>query len=165
MDYLIRKVKTNDEEILAYIQTESWKVAFKNIISAEVLEECTNINDAKEMYKKILGENFGHGYILEVNEKPHAIAYWDKSREEDMPGVAEIICIHSLKDNWGKGYGTKLMERVLKDIKDTGYEKVFLWVFEENHRAIKFYEAKGFDFNGKIKENFGAKEVCYERNL
>lgn len=165
MSYLVRKVKAHDEEVLAYIQTESWKVAFKNILSAEMLRKYTDINRAKEIYKELLNKNIGHGYILEVNNKLHCIAYWDKTREDDMLGYAELINIHSLQDNWAKGYGTKMMERVIKDIKEAGYKKVMLWVFEENYRARKFYEARGFCFNGKNKESFGAKEVCYEKSL
>ena len=32
----IRRVKAGDEEILAYIQTESWKEAFKEIVPADL---------------------------------------------------------------------------------------------------------------------------------
>ncbi len=35
-NYLIRKVSSGDAEVLAYIQTESWKAAFKNIISEDM---------------------------------------------------------------------------------------------------------------------------------
>lgn len=41
MEYTIERVKLGDETDLAYIQTESWKAGFKEILSAEVLERCT----------------------------------------------------------------------------------------------------------------------------
>ncbi len=31
-DYVIERAKSGDEEVLAYIQTESWKNAFKDIL-------------------------------------------------------------------------------------------------------------------------------------
>lgn len=161
----IRKVKPGDESALAYIQTESWKAAFQNILSEETLKRCTDINHATEMYKGLLEDNIGNGYILEIDAKPHCIAYWDKTRDEDMEGYAELICIHSLQDNWGKGYGTQMMERVLNEIQKAGYEKVMLWVFKDNDRARKFYEARGFFANGKTIPSMGTQEVCYERNL
>ena len=39
----IRKAVPGDEQVLAYIQTESWKVAFAGILSPEELERCTNL--------------------------------------------------------------------------------------------------------------------------
>lgn len=165
MDCLIGKAQSGDESDLAYIQTESWKAAFHNILSDEILQKTTEMNRATEMYKRSLDEGDGNGYILEVNGKPHCIAWWDKSRDKDMPEYAELICIHSLQDNWRKGYGTKMMERVLADIKAAGYIKVMLWVFVDNNRARKFYEACGFVTYGKIKSCFETLEICYEKTL
>ena len=82
-----------------------------------------------------------------------------------MPGYAELICIHSLQRNWRSGYGSRMMEAVLRDMTAAGYSKVMLWVFEENHRARRFYEANGFTASGRTKDGFGAAEVCYEKNL
>lgn len=164
-DYVIRRVCQGDERTLAHIQTESWKAAFKEILSDEDLIRCTNIDKATAMYKGLLEQNKGNGYILEVSGKPHAIAYWDKTRETDMEGFAELICIHSLQDNWGKGYGSRLMDRVLDDVYVAGYRKIMLWVFDENVRARKFYEAKGFKKSATQKEMRGAVEVMYVKEF
>lgn len=86
----IRKVRIGDENNLAYIQTESWKAAFKNIIPMDLLEKCTDINRATDMYKGLLAANKGNGYIIEVEGRPHCIAYWDAARDDDMDGYAEL---------------------------------------------------------------------------
>ena len=140
-EFYIRKVANGDEATLAYIQTESWKAAFKNIISDDLLTRCTEINQATDMYHKLLENKKGNGYILEVKGQPHCIAWWDATRESDMPKYAELICIHSLPNNWNNGYGGKMMDCILDDIKKSGYQKVMLWVFGDNHRACNFYES------------------------
>ena len=150
---------------MAYIQTESWKAAFKDITSKEILQKSTDLTRATAMYKRLLDEEIGNGYILEVDEKPHCIAWWDKSRENDMPKYAELICIHSLQSNWRKGYGAKMMDRVLENIKTAGYHKVILWVFVDNERARKFYESCGFVTYGRVKPCFETQEICYEKQL
>ena len=164
-NYLIRKVAPGDAPVLAYIQTESWKAAFKDILEEDVLKRCTNMERATQMYVGLLEAEKGNGYLLEVDGKGHCIAWWDATREEDMEGFAELICIHSLQVNWGKGYGSKMMDKVLSDIAEAGYTKVMLWVFEENHRARAFYEAKGFVKSAKSKVSLGAVEVMYEKVL
>lgn len=163
MNYTIEKVKLGDEETLAYIQTESWKAGFKDVLSADVLQKCTQIEPAISMYRELLERNIGNGYILKVTGIPHCIAWWDASRDSDMLGYAELICIHSLQNQWRNGYGSKMMDTVLRDIANAGYSKVMLWVFEDNLRAINFYKKHGFVTNGKRQEAFGVVEVMYER--
>ena len=161
----IRKVKVGDANTLAFIQTESWKSAFNRILSKEDLDKYTDVNRAITLYSKLLNDNIGNGFILTINENPHCIAYWDKTRDDEMEGDAEIICIHSLCDNWGKGYGTEMMNHILRDIKNSGFSKVMLWVFKENHRARKFYEKHGFVLTEKSKEFSNAIEVMYCKDL
>ena len=165
MTYSIKRACEGDEQTLAYIQTQSWKQAFQNILSREELERCTEIQKVTAMYKKLLENHIGNGYILTVDGHPHCIAWWDTTREKEMPGYAELICIHSLQEHWRQGYGSKMMNRVISDITQAGYPKVMLWVFEQNTRARKFYEAKGFFPNGKTKPNLVPTEICYERTL
>lgn len=165
MEYTIERVKLGDEAVLAYIQTESWKAGFKDILSADVLQKCTQIDKATAMYRRLLEQNIGNGYLLKVGGEAHCIAWWDATRENDMPGYAELICIHSLQDKWRKGYGSKMMNAVLQDISAAGFSKVMLWVFENNTRARRFYEAHGFTTSGKIKPDNKPIEICYEKNL
>ena len=162
-NYLIRKVMPGDEAVLAYIQTESWKAAFKDILTEDELVRCTNLERATGMYAGLMEAKKGNGYLLEVEGKGHCIAWWDATRENDMEGFAELICIHSLQDNWRKGYGSKMMDKVLADMSDAGYTKVMLWVFEENKRARNFYEAKGFVKSEKSKTIKGVTEVMYQK--
>lgn len=83
-----------------------------------------------------------------------------KSRFEQFHNWGEIISIYLLPNYVGKGYGKALMKSALSELKMQGYEKIFLWVLEENIRARYFYEQFGFlptdDF---INDNIGGKEL------
>ena len=159
----IRLARPGDEQTLAHIQTESWKAAFCDILPRDVMEKYTEIEFVTKIYRKLLETGKGNGYILELDGEAHGIAWWDAARAEDMPDTAELICIHSLPGNWRKGYGSKLMDRCLKDMAAAGYTRVMLWVFEENRRARAFYEAMGFAATGRSQPAFGAAEMCYEK--
>ena len=130
-----------------------------------MLDRCTNFSKAEAMYRKLLEEKKGNGYILEIDHRPHCIAWWDAATEEAMAGYAELICIHSLPENWRKGYGSAMMERVLTDVKKAGYETLVLWVFEKNTRAIRFYESFGFVPSEKKRPSLGAVEEMYCKAL
>lgn len=161
----IRRVCPGDEERLAYVQTESWKAAFREIVPAEILAKCTELEPARAMYRHLLNERFGNGYLLELDSKAHCIAWWSEARDEDMAGCAELICIHSLPENWRKGHGKAMMERLLADVKEAGYETLVLWVLEKNTSAIRFYESFGFAPSGKKRHSLGAVEEMYCKAL
>lgn len=79
--------------------------------------------------------------------------------------VGELICIHSLQNNWAKGYGSAMMEYVLAQLQQAQYESVILWVFEDNTRARKFYEKHGFELTGQKKPANGIAELMYKKRL
>ncbi len=165
MNIEIRNAQQGDEKIFAYIQTESWKQAFKNILSEDVLTKHTELSSVEAMYKRDISNPAMCLKLQIVDGKPHCISAWGRNREDSNSINAELICIHSLPDKRRQGLGTIMMEATLKDIENAGYSEVVLWCFEENTVARKFYEKIGFVRIGKIKNTFGAKEVRYILNL
>ena len=161
---LIRPVCPGDAPVLAHIQTESWRAAFSAILTPEELERFTDFGHVLRMQERLLAEGIGHGLLLTADGAPHCMAFWDKARE-DLPGYAELICIHSLQTGWGRGYGSRMMERLLAEMRAAGYESVLLWVFEENTRARRFYERHGFADTGRRKPFGSAVEMMMDRAL
>lgn len=161
----LRKARTGDETILAYIQTESWKSAFSEILSPEELSRSTNMQKAEEMYRKVLERRFVNLLIESVDGQPLCIAGWSRNRNDLGEQIAELICIHSLSDRRRKGYGSVMMRHILDEIKQAGYAEVILWVFEENLPAIRFYQKHGFRVTEHRNVTHGAVEVMYLKKL
>lgn len=161
----LRRAKAGDEKVLAYIQTESWKSAFDEILSAKELERCTDVEKAEEMYREVLRCQNASIFIEFVDDRPHCIAGWSRNREGLEENVAELICIHSLRDKWHKGYGSMMMGHILNEIRQAGYSEVILWVFEKNLRARGFYEKHGFSVTKQKNQSHGAMEVMYSIQL
>lgn len=165
MDVLIRKAVPGDEPILAYIQTESWKAAFADILSPEELIRCTDFHKAEKMYHNVLRREGCNMAIAYVADQPHCIAAWGKNRCDLGDTVGELICIHSLQNNWAKGYGSAVMEYVLAQLQQEHYKSVILWVFEANTRAKRFYEKHGFMLTDQKKMVNGIVEQMYRKCL
>lgn len=161
----IRTAVPGDEQAVSRIQIESWRAAFADILTEQTLEEHLKEDAIEQMYHHVLADERFHGLLLTLDGQPHAMAFWSAARGEQTPGLAELICIHSLNENWGKGYGSQLMERALAEMKDAGYREVLLWVFEQNLRARRFYEKHGFRLSGQQQDSFGAKEIQYRKTL
>lgn len=161
----LRRAELGEEKILAYIQTESWKAAFSEILSPEELEKCTNLEKAEEMYRNVLNGHFVHLVIEYVDKNPHCIAGWSQNRCNLGQNTAELICIHSLCDKWHQGYGSIMMRHILDEIKEAGFSEVILWVFEKNQNARKFYEKHGFRLTEQKNQSHGALEIMYSKQL
>lgn len=152
-----------DERVLGYIQSESWKSAFGEIISAEDMARCTDPDSAEQMYKNVLKTCRANMTILYADGVAHCIAGWSKNRDGLGESVAELICIHSLADKRRMGCGSVMMRHVLGEIAAACYREIALWVFEKNSVARLFYEKHGFSFNGVKREAFGAMEMMYSK--
>lgn len=164
-DVVIRKAILGDEDMVAYIQSESWKAAFVGILSEDDLNKSTDLTRVRDMYTKILSNNDVSVSIQLINNIPHCIAGWSKNRCELGNEVAELICIHSLQDKWRKGYGSLMMNHILSDIKNAGYSEIILWVFEKNIHARSFYEKHGFALTGQSKIVKDVVEVMYSKKF
>ena len=91
-DISIRRAIPGDEQVLAYIQTESWKAAFGSILSPEELVRCTNLEKAEQMYHSILRREGCNMAIAFVADQPHCIAAWGKNRCDLGDVVAQLFC-------------------------------------------------------------------------
>lgn len=165
MEITIERARPGDAEVLASIQISSWLAAFADILDQDDLKKCTDRLSVTQMYEKLLERSIGYGYLLRIDQKPHAIAWWDRGSSPNQFACAELLCIHSLPDRWHQGYGSVLMERVLADMQAAGYRQVRLWVFEKNQRARAFYEKWGFVTDGRTKPGIRPIEIGYERCL
>lgn len=161
----LRPAAPGDAKTLAYIQTESWKAAFAGILSPEELARRTDPEKVKAMYERILSDPAVHLSIETLGGDPHCIAGWSRSRGVRGENTAELICIHSLPDGWRRGYGSVMIDHVLSEIREQGYEEVILWVFEQNHRARSFYEKHGFTLTDQTQKGVGPVERMYMKKL
>lgn len=67
----------------------------------------------------------------------------------------------------GQGIGTLLVEYLISQVREKGFQKILLWVIKDNVRARKFYEKNGFINSAKTRiiEGTGKKDCCYEYRL
>lgn len=168
MSLVIREAKLKDFHDLGYVHSESWKVAYKGIVSDSILERMTIENSEKRFFDAI-SSGIEKNIVAEKDDKIVGFTCIGKCRDNDVDqSYGEVWGIYLLPSCWREGIGTKLLLHDLSYLKNEGYKKVTLWVFEENRNARLFYEKFGFEFDGTKKEyNFGriVNEIRYKRDL
>lgn len=151
----VRNARLEDMNRLGHIMAVSFRSAFSDFVSQQTMEACAQEARCAALLERV----FSSGKVRFLIGEDSGMLCWQPTE-----GGAEIIAVHSLPESWGSGLGRAMMETALEQI---GNVKVTLWVFEDNHRARRFYEKHGFNWDGsrRVSEFDGAMEVCYVRNV
>lgn len=80
------------------------------------------------------------------------IRYADTRDADKDDSYGEVWGLYLMPEYWSKGIGTELINWGLNELKKRNYDKVTLWVLEDNLKARIFYEKIGFKHDGTIKE-------------
>jgi len=145
----------DDRNMLSKIYEQSWRKTYRGIIPQNYLDAIP---------KGHWNKNFdipGWNTVVCIKDGEYiGTSSFSKSRFDKYPDSGEIISIYLIPEYIGKGYGSKLLEFAIKELKDQRFKDVFLWVLEENFRARKFYENNGFVYDGDyINNKIGGKKL------
>ena len=155
---------TPDDDLLqvSSVYEQSWKHAYKGFIPQTYLDSIPAGRWAASVSKPDM-----NNLVLEDNGVIVGTSCYCASRWEKFAEYGEIVSVYLLPEYTGKGYGRKLVERAVSELNLSGFEKVLLWVLEENTNARRFYEHLGFKNSGEVlNDNIGGKdlrEIMYTR--
>ena len=159
MEIVYREAVAKDAEgVLRHIQTvggETDNLSFgKDTFSISIEREarfidrfCKNKNDI--MLVALDGDKVVGNAVVERNK---VLRYNHRAE----------ISITVLKEYWGRGIGSSLMNIMIDFAKSTGIEILYLEVRADNLRAISLYERFGFKKIGKYNNFFKIDNIYYD---
>ena len=147
MNIKIRRISTNDITELQKIGKQTFFETFASQNSEENMTEYLENGFSIEKIKAELEDKNAEFYFAEFNQE--AIGYlkvnFGQSQTEiKNENALEIERIYVLKEFHGKKVGQILFEKALELAKSKKVDYMWLGVWEENQRAIRFYEKNGF---------------------
>lgn len=152
----IRYNTENDNFIeISNIYESSWKYAYKGIVPKDYLD-----NIPKGKWANGINKNGIKNLIIIEDGQIIGTAGFCKSRWERYSDYGEIVSIYFLPDYIGKGYGNILLNKCIEELRKCGFNKILLWVLEDNHRARAFYEKNGFICSNEfMNDNIGGRDL------
>ena len=146
-DTICIKTAETDEELCGrgYVHCTAWKEAYRGIVCDRYLDTMTV--EATTARARNFPENT---LVAKDGDKVVGFAVYGPSRDEDLTDAGEVVAIYVLSEYYGRKIGYRLMNEACSRLKE--YETVFVWVLEENEKAIRFYHKYGFEFDGSKKE-------------
>jgi diamine N-acetyltransferase len=97
-------------------------------------------------------QNTSQLLIAYYNQNPIAVAeiIYDKTCPINNIVAPELSKLYVLERFYGKGVGHGLINKVESFVQNSGHKHLWLEVYSQNVRAIKFYEREGYISIGKV---------------
>lgn len=148
----IRKINIDDLEALRNLSIQTFKETFEEVNTEEDMQKYLDENLSIEKLKTELENPNSEFYFAENNDEILGylkLNFKDAQTEKLEENHFEIERIYVLKAFLGQKFGQILFDKALEIGREKNLEYFWLGVWEENHRAIKFYEKNGFEIFGK----------------
>ena len=149
MEIKIREIEVEDyKELLDFMKKVKGETNFLLGYPDEIK---LSYEDEKEHIKKVKTSETSNYFVVMKNNKMIGCIGFNGNTARKMKHYG-TIGISVLKEYWGRGIATTLLEKLISWSKETGIKKINLDVFENNERAIKLYEKFGFKLEGCIED-------------
>lgn len=148
----IRKINIDDLEALRNLSIQTFKETFEEVNTEEDMQKYLDENLSIEKLKTELENPNSEFYFAENNDEILGylkLNFKDAQTEKLEENHFEIERIYVLKTFLGQKIGQILFDKAIEIGREKNLEYVWLGVWEENHRAIRFYEKNGFEIFGK----------------
>jgi ribosomal protein S18 acetylase RimI-like enzyme len=139
----VRPAVPDDAERIVDIRNTGWREAYAHLLSPEFLERMTSSPDRI----RVSIESGTPVVVAELDGDVvgFACASTPFDDEPDPPRELQLWFIYQYARAHGSGTGQRLLDAAVGD------RPAFLWVAEENPRAIAFYRRNGFIPDGTRK--------------
>ena len=144
MDFRLRQATPEDAEAVVLMQTLAHEECYPHLLSPAFFERRrAGIPERVERRRAFLDTH--EPRILAFDADNQLVGYADAGpgREEDAPEALELYAIYTLRRTYGTGLGAALVRAAV------GSGPTYLWVLENNPRALAFYLKQGFRPDGK----------------
>lgn len=138
--FQIRPILSSDDRMtLSRVYEESWKSAYQGILPQDYLDTIPTgfwVDKIDQPQRQTLVGLF--------QEKFAGVCAFGPARQPVGEEWAEIYSLYLLPPYQRQGLGRELLKTAVNILTTQEYDRIFLWVLEENHPARCFYEHAGF---------------------
>jgi ribosomal protein S18 acetylase RimI-like enzyme len=137
--FQIRNADQTDVHVISLLAHAIWPDTYGSILNDAQLNYMLNYFYSEDSLKKQMDD--GQHFLLALsNAETVGFASYSHSNKTGLYKVHKLY-VHPMLH--GHGFGKKLLDRIIKDVKPKGGTRLSLNV-NRNNRAISFYEKYGF---------------------
>lgn len=167
-----RAATLDDAPAIAALLVRAWRVAYADILPAEVLA-AQQVEAREPRIRALLqGSEPDHTlYVAEWDGRVVGFVGFGAARENPVrpapQGVGEVFGLYLDPPEFGSGAAVALLS-LAEGLLATRFQRAVLWTFEHNTRARRFYERQGWVHDGAVAPYprpgcAGVRVVRYQR--
>jgi ribosomal protein S18 acetylase RimI-like enzyme len=148
MSIQIRRATLHDKVALRALVIKTFRDTFDEHNTAEDMEQYVSKSFSEVQIEKELQEANTVFFLAVDGDRIAGYAKVREGEKQEVLGSKHALELHRIyvdKDYFGKKIGNILLETCFDYAKKTGYETVWLGVWEHNAKAIAFYKKHGFE--------------------
>lgn len=144
ISYLI--ATKQDVKAIAHLHTLNWQQNYRDMLSKNYLDNLV-ADERLEVWTKRFENISDNPHVIVAKENNRLVGFVCLYKDYDPQYGTLLDNLHVSNTMQGKGIGKQLLLLGKEWTKQQSPQKgMFLWVFESNHAAIKFYERMGGQF-------------------
>jgi len=143
----INKANISELDIIQKISVQTFTDTFAAVNTAENMENYIRDNFNLETISSEINNPDSAFYIATFESETIGylkINFGNAQTEKQKENTLEIHRIYVLETFHGKKVGQLLLEQAIKIAQETDIDSIWLGVWEENHKALRFYTKNGF---------------------
>src|ERR1700744_993056 len=147
-----KRIEPVDIEILISLGRETFYNSYFHLTDPEHFEEYTSQAFSHEKLLAELNNPNSHFYFAMLDDKVIGyikLNFGPAQSEFQDEHAMEIERIYLLKQYQGKQLGKQLLQFAIQTAIDKQLQYIWLGVWDQNPKAIHFYERNGFKISGK----------------
>lgn len=158
----VRIARPEDADQLATVFIDAWRDAYRGVVDDAIIDALQH-PDIASWLRNLVANTAARTFLA---EKDHEVLGFTRFGDDtDVPARGHVFALYVSPSAGRQGVGRRLLERAMDELDPMSTRAITLWVFEENHRARKFYEAAGFEPDGaaRVEDLYRAPEISLTR--
>ena len=146
MNYKIRKKEKQDCYGVAHVVTVSWMETYRGIVNDDFLNNLPNTEEerGKKSFEKF-DVNGNNEFVLELDGNIVGFVKFGLSKDKEYDNLGEIFALYIISECKGNGFGRKLTETAIDELKKLGCKKMIIGCLDGN-KSNEYYKHIGGKF-------------------
>lgn len=141
---IIRRATENDVITIANLHAESWRSAYRGILSDDYLDSRAHQERLAAWQERFSGNSPSSMFVLLADMTSYIAGFVCVFPEKDAVFGSLLDNLHVAPQVTGQGIGRQLLSEAARYLLTSGsHSGMYLWVIEQNRKARRFYEKAG----------------------
>lgn len=159
---VFRVATAPDAGLISHIFATSWRKAYRGVIAKDYLERLPDEYWVPSV-SAWLADGRLSGVLIYDGKHPAGCCIFGRGRDADHDDWGEIVSLYMLPEYMRKGLGSELLAECLRQMREDGYHRFYLWAIEGNRAGESFYTRHGFHPTGDHVDYFIGGESVRDR--